>query len=200
MPIHHSKQFLKLQKKWYAKLSKSHFIDIEYYNPYFQGDQTAPFLLVSAPKSLKSHHITIQNHYNDARDFLTNGHFATRRDFHLWSLYCEGISYRKMIPKLRKLCNIKRSVFWICQNIKRLRYDMRLYIEEQIKLLESQPTNPCEVAKTIEESMLILEQESSQHDSNDLNAFEYCKTSQADKAYEAEIDLKTFMESNRGVL
>lgn len=73
------KEFVQLQNKWYEKLKKSGFQDIEWYDPSSGLGQGSPFLKSNdIPDSgvlRKAYSSELQNHYRLCRNFRENGPF-----------------------------------------------------------------------------------------------------------------------------
>lgn len=109
------RSFLRLQTKWYAKLKKSGFSDIEK-----QGDSTALLSNKGNGYSKLARHPynfeETQNFYRLAAWFLHEFKFESKIDRRIWELFCEGLSIR-LIGLDKKVRLSKRAVHRRLQKI-----------------------------------------------------------------------------------
>ncbi len=110
-----SEEFKKTQKLWYDKLKKQGFDDLEWITHESGYGQNSPFLKYKhAPfdeVKIKEH----TDHYSKCAYFLNYGTFKSPLHKKIFAMYCEGVSYRNMIKRLKKSKSIKYipSIFWI---------------------------------------------------------------------------------------
>ena len=108
-----SKKFKDLQAKWYKKLEKSGFDDIEKLDHIkFQTESSYYWRNYGHEKFAEK-----QRYYQLAGQFLHQYVFDSPRDKEIWRLHSEGLAIKTEIPK--KIKDIKRSQ--IHETIKRLR-------------------------------------------------------------------------------
>ena len=119
-----TKEFIDIQNEWYAKLRDSGFSDLEWLDKKSGRGQNTPFLRKPLVNFLQTFELSTQNHYILAQSFLTHGNFDTEVDRFLWFMYCEGFSYRQMLPVLQQQMLLKRSVYWVCKRIKYMKVQM----------------------------------------------------------------------------
>lgn len=118
-------EFIKLQNIWYEKLAKSGFSDLEWLDKNSGKGQNSPFL---RQKLQKFKHLSASELSNRAKFFIgalqfsQDYKFPSRLHKYVWQLYSEGISYRDMIPLIRRR-NFKHvpSIHWISIHLDRLR-------------------------------------------------------------------------------
>ena len=124
-------EYKKLQAEWYDKLKDTGFIDLEWLDKKSGAGHSTPFLKQSNANLLKVYDKDVENHFRHARNFLTHGNFTHKRKWKrykvLWSLYCDGYSYREMIPEIKKQARLTVSVFWISTHINRIKAEMALF-------------------------------------------------------------------------
>lgn len=124
--FYQSKQFLELQKKWYAKLERKGFEDIEYFNFKFGKNTVAAFIKGSSYNICKRYNRSTETYYRLARNFLEHATFSSKYLKTLWFLHCDGIPYRKLSKKMQQIhkknmkMKMKFSTFWISVHIRRL--------------------------------------------------------------------------------
>lgn len=116
-----TEEFRKLQNKWYDKLQKSGFSDLEWLDKNSGKGQNSPFLTVSIEYLRKIHNLETETYFRLSRAFLHDYDFKTLHFYHLWKLHSEGLTYRQIIPKLNKIMKKKRSIFWISTHVNRLK-------------------------------------------------------------------------------
>lgn len=127
----HDKEFIKLQNEWYDKLTQAAFQDLEWFDKKTAQGQNSPFLKHSLSNFKHIYDPQVQLHFENCRHFLSHGKFPTKLHKFIFSLYCDGISYRNMLPKIRSR-GFKRqpSIFWVSIEINKLRLDVARFILE----------------------------------------------------------------------
>lgn len=140
--FYRTKEFIKLKDKWYKKLDKSGFDNIEF------ADYTSGFN--SHRNTYKICKSTLQNmtfsfnYFQSCRNFLAHWHFSSKIHEILWQLHSENTSYRniskhlqrkyKKIPKkyqhlfLYPVC--KFSIKWVHVELKKLLAEMFTFNRE----------------------------------------------------------------------
>lgn len=99
-----TKQYLRLEQKWYEKLYESGFRDIE--------DSSKPSrpLRVWHNLKFKSTNITTrvncEEYFNDAKELLNTFKFKNSTHRHIWALHCQGLSKRQIE---RAIANLPKS-------------------------------------------------------------------------------------------
>lgn len=89
-------EYQKLKKKWYAKLEKSGFHDIEQDDGYGNlKDWSHRFARVDALHER-------QEYYIMASRFLNDYKFKNKRDYVIWLYHSEGLSYRDTAAVMQK--------------------------------------------------------------------------------------------------
>ncbi len=121
--------FAKTQKIWYDKLKKEGFNDLEWINHATGAGQNGPYLKESSPpinEQKMEEHI---NHFAKCSRYLHYGKFKTPLHKKVWAMYCEGISYRNMMKKLKKEGKNKYipSIFWISMHINQMINECAFY-------------------------------------------------------------------------
>lgn len=123
-----SKEFKQLQAKWYSKLEKSGFKDIEH----------SEDLL----KNYDAHHI-VRNYnrfatgeskieyYTLAGHFLYDFVFKSKKDELIWKAHAEGSTIRATAKMLFQALQVKTPISTIAHRIKVLRKQFFEYIKEQ---------------------------------------------------------------------
>lgn len=101
------RQFVELQARWYGKLKREGFKDIESFAPNGQ-----PYDLMTTwpnkPPELAQHHA---DYYRAASHFLHEYRFKTKLDRAIWALYCEGYSCGEISVKTKR--RLKRAAIWL---------------------------------------------------------------------------------------
>ena len=113
--------FKKTQSKWYAKLKKSGFVDLERASEKTFEGATTPYLTPSLHYIRLKLDVNVQNYYRAARAFLYHSKFKDKKLRFLWRLHVQGYSYRNMIPLLMEKFGEYHSIFWISKRINELR-------------------------------------------------------------------------------
>jgi hypothetical protein len=127
-----SKEFRELEKKWYSKLSKKGFKDIERTDRVGKENQR---LKTDVMENIM-HFYTVdqfnikQEYYRTAGLFLHEHKFKSAKEKKIWALHSEGLSIRDII----KLLKSKGQVAYkdLVQNtIKRLAAEMKKNVRER---------------------------------------------------------------------
>jgi hypothetical protein len=123
-----SKKFKDLRNKWYAKLNKEGFEDIEI-NRTDGSSFEYPALRNPGYKwetFEKKYNVHIFNHFRACRNFLSHAQFASTFDKQVWQMYTEGVSIRKIA---QHFCQNGQqlSAFPIFRKIKELKIQMLLF-------------------------------------------------------------------------
>lgn len=134
----------KLKKKWYAKLKKEGFQDIEqdeYNLKRWSNEFTRPNHNVdnkkydARPKKVRQKSDTFEwkrDYYYYAEHFLNNYKFKSERERVIWSYHVNGISMRGIVDLLRKI-KIKVSKSTICNIVKKLKKTMKeTYLKSEL--------------------------------------------------------------------
>lgn len=122
-----AKSLKELQKKWYKKLAKEGFEDIEdgnnnlvqYTSSMFLRGRRNNMSFTEIMNSIESK----QDYYRLAGEFLHSHKFKSDRDKFIWEQHCEGVSYRDISDMLAKK-GVKLTRNPIGDTIKRLRQEM----------------------------------------------------------------------------
>jgi hypothetical protein len=129
----HSKEFKKLEAKWYKKLKKEGFNDIEENEseyiirpPYHYITDNRVF---SSIEERRNHFNAKQYYYYMANQFLNTYKFKNNRERNIWEYHVNGISYRD-ITKLLKKARIKTNRTTVGQIIASLRVEMKKMYNE----------------------------------------------------------------------
>ncbi len=131
-----SKEFIRLQNKWYNKLKKSGFEDIEWTNSETGENSNYQYLTKGTPRNkvLDRGNITRSYEYfYRCRRFSFFHKFDKREDKVLWDLYSNGVSYRDIISTTLRDSGNKWNLYTISirvhQIIKVLEQHIRDYPE-----------------------------------------------------------------------
>lgn len=130
-------EFLQLRKHWYeraAKLAeKQGDEDIEWHDWETGKGEASPYLKNPIEQRAKNYTPEKEEFYTRLREFVTNHEFKNPVQGLIAKWYSEGISYRDMIPKLkRSKYKVNRSIFWIHTEIKKIEELIADYFEEQL--------------------------------------------------------------------
>jgi hypothetical protein len=121
-------QFKKLQKKWYNKIKKLGFVDVEKYAD-ISPSSDLKFSLIKPIEGIKPQYrwnFSNEKHFRIAQNFLTHGTFASFLDQKIWECYCEGLSIRQTVKELHKI-GIKYSRFVVNERLKNLKVEMLIF-------------------------------------------------------------------------
>lgn len=113
MANQHSKDFKKLQDKWYRKLKKSGFVDQEQNEKHLKqpsgiasiyrpngSSRLDDWLEMGITSSIKNHWKT--QYYSRARQFLGEYKFKNRLERTIFEMHVEGIGVRAIADKIKK--------------------------------------------------------------------------------------------------
>lgn len=93
-----------LQQKWYSRLKKEGFVDIESSRERLKNSDSIRFV---RKDSRESHHITYQSlserfdYFNRAGQFLHEYRFKNRIEKKIWHLHADGTPIRKIAEDLK---------------------------------------------------------------------------------------------------
>ena len=124
-----SKAFKALQDKWYKKLKKSGFDDIECSKP---DRQDSRFLKFHSGLVNITYKPEIEEYFRKCRIHLENFKWGKRAvDKQLFTWYAEGVSYRSMMKLYRTKYRKKVSLFFIYYRINKMKAE-----RDELKLWE----------------------------------------------------------------
>lgn len=124
-----TKAFKKLQSKWYNKLTKEGFNDIECTLPDRQDSRFLKFHSILAERSYDA---DTEEYFRRCRIHLENFKWGRRYiDKRLFSWYTEGVSYRQMIKQFKEHYKKKISLFFIFYRLKKIKTE-----RDELKLWE----------------------------------------------------------------
>ena len=133
--FYQTKEFKKTKMKWYQKLKKSGFEDIEWHDIKTGDGENSSYLKSHFVQAYLGDKLTNKNTLGNSSKyeaqraidhFNSHGVFENEIDKRLWQLYSDGATYREMSQALRKESRSKTSysVFWVFHRIKHLRCEM----------------------------------------------------------------------------
>ncbi len=99
------KEFAKLQKEWYAKLSKDGFEDIEWVDHKTGQGQNSDYLKRPAQMITITYDESIEEHYRIMRHFCTQSLNGTDLEHYMFEAYSEGMSYRGIVKMINENFN-----------------------------------------------------------------------------------------------
>lgn len=107
-----SKEFLELKSKWYKKLEKSGFEDIE------QDDEALKKWSnsIGRHESQRNKIPSIETYYRLAGQFLYDHKFKSKKENIVWKLHSEGLSIRAIVEFVKSK-RFKNPYFSSVQNI-----------------------------------------------------------------------------------
>jgi hypothetical protein len=116
---HKDKNFQKLQQKWYAKLEKSGFKDIEQ-----DEDNLKRWSSDFTTKKFLDTYEAKADYYYMATQFLNDYKFETQIERVIWEYHAEGISNRNVAKLLKKvkISMSHSSVLIIVSRLKKIMY------------------------------------------------------------------------------
>lgn len=124
-----TKKFIEIQNKWYDKLKKSGFKDLEWIDPKTGLGQNTPYLLTEDSKLKDRYNPSEQTYYENALSYYHHGNFKSKLHKFIWKCHAEGISYRKMRKNIKSRgFKFVPSIFWISVEINKIRKDMALFL------------------------------------------------------------------------
>lgn len=121
MKFWRTKEFKRLQKKWYKKARDSGFRDEETVKP---GQQNTPFLAKNTMRISKLYKPGVEEHYRRCRIHLHENEFEDEFKKQLFAWYTEGYSYRNIVKLIKEVYDTKRSVFYVHTHVKKLLTEM----------------------------------------------------------------------------
>jgi hypothetical protein len=134
------RKFVKLQSKWYKKLSKAGFSDLEHFSEFYGASQASPFLRNPIANLRSKFTVSTQIYYQHAQDFAKYGNFPSKLLQYLWQLHSDGVSYRQIIPLIAKKFKRTYSIFWVSQKVNKLKKLMFLYVTQTAAAEEADET------------------------------------------------------------
>ena len=111
------KEFYKLQKKWYDKLKKEGFDDIEGGKP---GLEYSDFIKRHSLEMKKAYNPKTEEYYRRCRIHANHGSFDTNLQKYVFTCHAEGHSYRKIIKMVRARFKRSISVFYISDHVNKV--------------------------------------------------------------------------------
>lgn len=152
-----SKAFIKLLNQWYAKLSKSGFEDIEWYDPKTGKGQNSDMLHRPAGNIGRTYSKSTEFYYAMCRNYITHVkqvappglNMSTKLYTKVVKLYTEGLSYRAINKALKKQ-GITLSVFAIFTALGEFKHHMIAWNEQDKEGL----LNPNQTDAYLEEVLL----------------------------------------------
>lgn len=110
-------EYIALYNKWYSKLKKSGFEDIEWYDKKRAKGQNSDFLIDQSSKIRASYRQSIAEHYRLCRNFLTHYKFRDRKEKLIFKLYTDGTTYRSILKILKeKDLRSKRNYYYFTKS------------------------------------------------------------------------------------
>lgn len=115
-----SKEFNKLQEKWYAKLAKEGFEDLEWSDSSTGKGQNSGYLKKSPPKFDADKAAASELYYALLRNFITHDILRDMQDRMMLSLHAEGIGYREILEELKSRYKVDYSLTVLHHKLKAL--------------------------------------------------------------------------------
>ena len=108
-----TKKFLDLKKKWYTKLEKSGFNDIETDENHMKEWDSSFFARYNI------HSVAAKTeYYRLAGQFLHQHEFSSDKEKKIWTLHCEGLSVYQISDKMsRSKSSSKSSIHLVVQRL-----------------------------------------------------------------------------------
>jgi hypothetical protein len=117
-------KFTKLQKKWYDKLAKMGFKDIEWVDHKTGLGQNSDHLRGSMAKG-KPWSPSRAQFFRLLQNYLTHYQFKSRRmDAYILARLNEGKTYREIHAGCRQKYKLRKSLYWLYYHIQKLSNDM----------------------------------------------------------------------------
>ncbi len=113
-------EFNKLKAKWYKKLEKSGFQDLEQDEIYFKRAN-----FTTRNRTREFTWTSIQEYYQMASDFLASHDFESRIEQIIWEYHTNGISTRDIADTLNKVRRKKILRMTVWRIVKRLEAVMK---------------------------------------------------------------------------
>jgi len=131
-----TRKFAKLQAKWYKRLSKSGFFDLEWTDKNSGQGHSTPFLRKSLNKfkHLQQSELLNRAQYFIAAEAFTSQHnFPSRLHEFVWECYAEGLSYRQMQDEIaRRGFKHQPSIFWISTHLNQMKSEFDLWCADNL--------------------------------------------------------------------
>jgi hypothetical protein len=99
-----SREFKALKAKWYGKLHKSGFDDIEHDEEHLKRNASEPFTSKTRGRRYRDKQVYFESreeYYRLAGRFLNEHKFSDKKEELIWSLHSEGMSIREIAKTLR---------------------------------------------------------------------------------------------------
>jgi hypothetical protein len=90
-----------LTNKWYDKLKKSGFEDIEFYDSNTGYGQNADYLKHSAAKMTAKYSTETAQHYRICTNFTTHYQFPNKKHKFIFNEYCNGTTFREILRRTK---------------------------------------------------------------------------------------------------
>jgi hypothetical protein len=113
--------FEKLQDKWYKKLEKTGFKDIEYADMSVKSARVSRSLNWSDPTLRQS----VLEYYLMAYNFLIDYKFESEVDKIIWEYYAEGLSIRDIVQILKDTKVMRTNKVRVWKTVKQLEIAMK---------------------------------------------------------------------------
>lgn len=139
-----TREFLALQKKWYAKLRDKGFRDIEVMDR--DGSMDSPMLLDTASSIAANFDESREEYYRLARAFVFEADFQSAIARHIWTLHADGVTYRAIVKSLPKNGFHPYELFYVQGIVRRIRDEMYLKMgvtkktDKQLELFNAEET------------------------------------------------------------
>lgn len=98
-------EYIKLYAKWYDRLKREGFEDIEWFDPKTALGQSGHYMVKSTHKITKKYNEFTEEHYRLCRNFLTHFKFPNKKIEKIFELHTDGASYRDIIKELKKIAH-----------------------------------------------------------------------------------------------
>lgn len=115
------KEFIKLQKQWYAKLAKEGFEDIEWIDHSTGKGHNSPFLRGSMQGG-RRYHAGRDLYFRMATNYLHNCKSSSLRNYRriIWRLHAEGATYQEIVNELSNKHGLTISIFTVFSDIQHI--------------------------------------------------------------------------------
>lgn len=114
-----SKEFKKLQDKWYGKLEKSGFVDLEQADGNLKSWSSGAYRDYEDPNLRESK----EEYYRLAGQFLHSFKFESKRERTIWEFHSRGVSIRDIVGLLARR-NIRTCRFTVHQVLQKLKKEL----------------------------------------------------------------------------
>lgn len=104
-------ELAQLTQKWYAKLKKEGFKDLETSSGQLKlgADMYHQIIRGATAQQKKTHYESKERYYQLAGQFLYDHEFETPREQQIWELHSEGLSHSDIRKKLYRFKNTKET-------------------------------------------------------------------------------------------